>query len=228
MRAAPAKFLFENDFAAGGDGKPSIALDEHMNKLRQAEALGFERGFAQGKAEADAETARRSAAALDAVAAALTNLDKSLAAVEARLETEAVQVAVAVARKLAPALIAREPFAEVSALATACFRNLVKTPHVAVRVNDASLACAREKLDEIVHRCGVDSRLVVLTEPDIAPGDCRIEWADGGIIRDSAAIAAVIEEAVERYVHARLTSIGAAPNIFAPNTPMPSVSGERT
>ena len=43
----------------------------------------------------------------------------------------------------------------------------------------------------------------MLAEPDIAPGDCRIEWADGGIKRDSAAIEAAIDEAVARYIASR-------------------------
>ena len=44
---------------------------------------------------------------------------------------------------------------------------------------------------------------MVLAEPDIALGDCRIEWADGGVTRDSAATEAAIDEAVARYVAAR-------------------------
>ena len=75
-----------------------------------------------------------------------------------------------------------------------------------VRVNDALQATAREKLDEIARGRGLDSRLVVLAKPDIAPGDCRIEWADGGIHRDSAATAAAIDEAVARYINARLAA----------------------
>ncbi len=43
----------------------------------------------------------------------------------------------------------------------------------------------------------------MLAEPDIAPGDCRIEWADGGVKRDRAATEAAIAEAVARYVAAR-------------------------
>lgn len=112
-------------------------------------------------------------------------------------------MAVAVARKLTPALIAREPFAEIAALASDCFRHLVASPNVVVRVNDALHASARDGLNEIIRRLALDSRLVVLAEPDIAPGDCRIEWADGGIVRNSAAVAAAIEAAVARYVGAR-------------------------
>jgi flagellar assembly protein FliH len=217
MRAAPAKFLFENDFAAGGGGKPSVALEEHAARVRDADAAGFARGFEQGKAEARAEAEQRCAFAIEQILAALGGLGQQLGGVSARLEAEAVEVAVAVARKLAPGLMAREPFAEIEALATACFRNLVKTPHVVVRVNDALHDTTREKLDEIVRRTSPDTKLVVLAEPEIAPGDCRIEWADGGIDRDSAAVAARIDEAVARYLSGQRTGL------FPANAHMPDV-----
>jgi len=50
---------------------------------------------------------------------------------------------------------------------------------------------------------GFEGRLVVLAEPDIALGDCRIEWADGGVKRDSAATQAAIADAVARYIAGR-------------------------
>ena len=43
----------------------------------------------------------------------------------------------------------------------------------------------------------------MLGEPDIADGDCRIEWADGGMTRDRAAAEALIAETVDRFVAAR-------------------------
>ena len=121
-----------------------------------------------------------------------------------RLEAEAVEVAVAVARKLAPELIAREPLAEIAALAADCFRQLVAAPHVVVRVNDALLRDrARRSSTRSRAPRGFEGRLVVLAEPDIALGDCRIEWADGGVTRDRAATEAAIGEAVGRYVAAQ-------------------------
>jgi flagellar assembly protein FliH len=208
MKAAPAKFLFENDFAPGGVPKQLMPIDDHVAKLKAAEAAAFARGVEQGAREARAEAEQRSGIMLDRITAAMATLGKQLDAVEAKLETEAVEVAVAVARKLAPELVAREPFAEIAALAVDCFRNLVKCPHVVVRVNDALHETARAKLDELVRRLTPDTRLVMLAEPDIAIGDCRIEWADGGIDRDGAAIAAAIDEAVTRYINARRTEAG--------------------
>jgi len=201
MASAPAKFLFDNDFATGSrGGKPTISLAEHAEKVAQAEAAAHARGFAEAQTTAE----QRAAVALERIAGLLQGLDRNLAAVQARLETEAVEVAVAVARKLVPALIAREPLAEISALASECFRHLVASPHVVVRVSDTLHASARERLDEIIRGLGLESRLVVMGEPEIAPGDCRIEWADGGICRDSAAVSTAIDQAVTGYISARL------------------------
>ena len=203
---APAKYLFNDDFARPGDGRPSIALAEHALKVKEAENAAFARGFAAATAEAKSSSEAHASAALERIAGALETLDRGLSMVTARLENQAIDVAVAVAKKLAPELIAREPFAELAALAIDCFQHLIATPHVVVRVNDALHETARARLDEIVRARGLDSRLVVLAEPDIASGDCRIEWADGGINRDSAATTAAIDEAVKRYIEARQTS----------------------
>jgi len=46
-------------------------------------------------------------------------------------------------------------------------------------------------------------RLVLLAEPDLAPGDCRIEWADGGLSREKARTEAAIGEAVAGYLAVR-------------------------
>jgi flagellar assembly protein FliH len=210
MRAAPAKFMFENDFAPGGERKPLVTLDEHAAKLKEAEAAAYARGFAQGSSEARAEAEQRSLAVIERIATAMSALDQQIQAVEAKFETEAVEVAVAVAKKLAPELVSQEPFAEIAALAIGCFRNLVKCPHVVVRVNDALHETARSTLDEIVRRLSPDTKLVLLAEPEIALGDCRIEWADGGIDRDTAAIAAAIDEAVTRYINARRSGADAS------------------
>lgn len=207
--SSPAKFLFDVDFAVGAERETTVTVAEHALKLAEAEAAAHRRGYAQAQSDAQVESNRRIAGALECVAAKLGEATAALAAIEARLECEAVEVAVAVARKLAPTLIEREPFAEIAALAGSCFRELIASPHIAVRVNDSLYAEAREKLDGIARAHGFEGRLVVLGEPGVANGDCRIEWADGGVTRDKAAADAAIGETVERYISARGGSVAA-------------------
>jgi flagellar assembly protein FliH len=204
--AARAKFLFDVDFGAGAAAaavQHAVALGVHEAALADARARAYGEGYAAAEAKAAADLALRLATALEQAAAGLDRMNRGLRAIEARLECESAEVAVMVARKLAPELVAREPFAEIAALAAECFSHLVATPHVVVRVNEALYAEARERLAAIAQTRGFGGRLVVLAEPGIAPGDCRIEWADGGLVRDRATTEAAIGEAVGRYVAAR-------------------------
>jgi flagellar assembly protein FliH len=201
---ATAKYLFDEDFASGV--KPTITVVEAERRRADAESQAHRQGFAAGLAQAQAETAQRLASALERIVDGLTRVDRGLTGIETRLETEAVEVAVAVGAKLAPELIAREPFVEVSALATECFRHLVKTPHVSVRIGIELYDEAKERLEEIARTRGFEGRLVVLPDPQLQPGDCRIEWADGGLVRERAAALAGIDETVARYVAARVSA----------------------
>jgi flagellar assembly protein FliH len=197
-----AKYLFDEDFATGG--KPTITVVEAERRRADAESQAHRKGFAAGQAQAQGEINQRIAAALAVIADGIDKLNRGLEGIEARLETEAVQVSVAVAGKLAPALIAREPFAEISALATECFRHLVTTPHIVVRISAGIYEAAHGKLEEIARARGFEGRLMVLSDETMAPGDCRIEWADGGVNRDEAATKSAIDEVVARYVAARI------------------------
>ncbi len=197
-----AKFMFDEDFATGT--KPTITVVEAERRREDAEAQAHRKGFALGKAQARGEAEQRIAAALGLIADGLSRLDHALNGIEARLETEAVEVAVAVAAKLAPQLIAREPFAEISALANECFTQLVTAPHIVVRVGADIYDAAKDKLEEIARAKGFEGRLVVQADAAMAAGDCRIEWADGGVNRDSAATLSAIDDVVGRYVAARI------------------------
>jgi flagellar assembly protein FliH len=199
--SALAKFLFDVDFA-NGDAAAShatITRAEHAVKLAEAESAAYRNGLETAKADEE----RRIAAAMDRIAESLAVLSRSTQGLEAKFETEAVEVAVAVAKKLAAALLVREPLAEIAALTVECLRHLVAAPHVAVQVNDGLYEAAAAQLNQVATASGFAGRLVILADPEIKPGDCRIEWADGGIKRDREAIETEIGQSVRRYLQAR-------------------------
>ncbi|EJW13179.1 FlbE protein [Rhodovulum sp. PH10] len=207
--SAPAKFLFDLDFAApakpaaAAEEERTVALAEHEAALKAAEARGYQKGVTAAEVQARTQAERQTAAAFERIAGSLAVLANELPALSKRIETQSVEVATAVGRKLAPALIETQPFAEIAALVEGCFRELIGTPHVVVRVGEGLYELARERLGDIARARGFDGRLVVLGEAEIAPGDCRIEWADGGIVRDHAAVEAAIADAVARWIAER-------------------------
>jgi flagellar assembly protein FliH len=201
--AAPAKFLFDTDFGAPDKSREKATAAEVAQKVAAAEQRAYRDGFDAGQREAKAESDRRSALALEEIKVGIQGIAARFAGIETRMETEAVDVAVAVARKLCGELVAAEPLAEIEGLVRDCFSHLVSTPHLVVRINASLYDSARERIERIAKQCGFEGRLVILAEPEIATGDCRIEWADGGVVLERAAIDTKINELVGRYVASR-------------------------
>src|ERR1700691_4755429 len=124
--AAPAKFLFDMDFSAPDRTRerPATAV-EIAQKIAAAEARAYRDGFDAAQREAKAESDRRAALALEEIGIAMKAIATRYSGIENRMETEAVDVAVAVARKLCSAVIASEPLGEITALVSDCFSHLV-------------------------------------------------------------------------------------------------------
>jgi flagellar assembly protein FliH len=202
--AAPAKFLFDTDFSTPHKTSERPATPaEIAQKIASAEARAYRDGYDAAQREAKVESDRRTALALEEIGVAVQGIATRFSGIEVRMETEAVDVAVAVARKLCSTLVAGEPLAEITALVKDCFSHLVSTPHLVVRINDSLYEAARERIERLAKQSGFEGRLVILAEPEIATGDCRIEWADGGVVLERAAIEAKISERVGRYIASR-------------------------
>ena len=202
--AAPAKFMFDMDFSAPDRMRERPATPaEIAQKIAAAEARAYRDGFDAAQREAKAESDRRSALALEEIGIAIQAIAKRFSGIETRMETEAVDVAVAVARKLCSTLIAAEPLGEITGLVKDCFSQLVSTPHLVVRINESLYETAHERIERMAKQSGFEGRLVILAEPEIETGDCRIEWADGGFVLERAAIESKINELVGRYIASR-------------------------
>ncbi len=196
--------MFDMDFAAPAATKERPATNaEIAQRIAEAEARAYREGFDAAQREAKAESDRRSALALEQIGIAIRQIASSFGNIENRMETEAVDVAVAVARKLCHELMSAEPLTEIMALVSDCFRHLTSTPHLAIRINDSLYEDAKEQIETLARSSGFEGRLVILAEPDIAVADCKIEWADGGCVLDRAAIEAKIDELVGRYIATR-------------------------
>ncbi|WP_370677956.1 FliH/SctL family protein [Pleomorphomonas sp. PLEO] len=213
LMAAPARFLFDNDFSAPAsraDGSPTTVMipePEHLARLTEAEDAAYQRGLAAGRESAEAQAADRTAreaTRLSDEAQRLASAAQSILAVldteRARIEADAVRLAETVAIKIAGSLVDRQPRERILGLLEDCFSPLRAAPHLVIRLSDTDAEPIQSELKRLVAERGFEGRLVVLGEPGMARGDCRIEWADGGIVLDHAAIIAGIEAAIARHL----------------------------
>lgn len=191
----PKRFLFDVEFERG-----AAVTSDVKALLAAAEQDGYRRGLAEGETSANAKIEKRLGAVLTQTVDRLADISKKFGALENRLEDEAVHVAIAIARKLAPALLAREPLAEIETLVTDVLKHVRAAPHVVIRVAEDMIEEANKRLQHVADQRGFTGRLVLLPSPELRSDEVRVEWADGGVERDRAAIESHIEDAVNNYL----------------------------
>ena len=190
MNARP--FLFDTDFRRPSGQAEAVA----QAAVAAAEAQAHARGLHEGRAEAQGQAEARLADALTRLSLAAAGLLSRADERDAEREDQALAFAVALARKLAGDALDAQPLAGIEEAARAALHHLRGVPHLAVRVNEGLVEEAETLVKRLARERGYEGRLVVLGEPDLAPGDARLEWADGGIVRDRARIEAAALSAV--------------------------------
>lgn len=204
--AAPARYLFDEVFALDvGNAPPTraaaVAADMEAS-IAAARHEAYEAGLADGRRTATEDMNSRLTNALQRFVDEMGTARAAAAAEHLRTEQEAVRLALAAARKLAPALVERQPLAELEAILRDCLGELRSAPHLAVRLAESLVEPMRERLDMLQRQTGFKGQILVLGDPEIAEGDGRIDWADGGIVRDQARMNEALDEAMARYLAA--------------------------
>lgn len=200
--AEPAKFLFDRNLEA-----PAAAAETLERQLRQefeqelaiARRQEYERGQTDALESLDAKMDEAVGQLVNRSAQILLDLEKECNIIR----SEAVKVALAASESLAGELIHREPVKLLESLFSQCLEHLNDAPHIAIRVSDAFAERLQKKVVATAEQQGFPGKIIVLGDPETRTGDCRIEWADGGISRDFEQLRASVAEIVSRYLATR-------------------------
>jgi flagellar assembly protein FliH len=204
--SAARKFLFDVNFDAAPDAVVPAAQPKPVEprfsaaELEQARKAAFAEGQAAGQAAALRGIEKTAADALQRAADQTALLLQAQAASDGQAMRSATATAVAILRKLQPELARRKGLAEIEAVLAQCLETMREEPRVLVRVHDSLLDPLRERLDTISATVGYEGRIVIIADEALAVGDCRVEWADGGVERDTARLWREIDAALARAV----------------------------
>jgi flagellar assembly protein FliH len=205
-----SKFLFDLDFAESnkpGDKNTkevqTIPLLDHeailSEEKRKARAEGVQQGIQDAQAKATQALAQETSRLAAIVQKLFQAVDKDI---QDHQETS-LRLALAAAQKLSQGLLTEQSLQPVETLLRECLEPLRKTPHLVIRLAEKDCEALDEKLKSLSVEKGFEGRLVILGEPDYKPGDCRIEWADGGMVLDQNAIKTQIETLVETFLNSK-------------------------
>lgn len=195
------KFTFGEDFGKARSAPLGVSPAERARQETEARAraAGFAEGHAEGRAQAQRELDQRLAQALEAVAARAGDLVAKLDRLEDAAADEAVAFALRFAEAAAGVALQRYPLAALEAAAREVFAQVRQAPHCVIRLNEQLVEQANEMLARVARERGFEGRVVVMGEPDMAKADFSLEWADGGVRRDSDALRLKLADAIERH-----------------------------
>jgi len=194
LAAARAQGYAEGEVAGKGAGYGQGFVD--------GSNAGRNEGYENAKAEIEATVNARIANALEQIAGGVQHLINERNATNAIRSDQPVHIALAIVRKLMPELARRGGLAEVEAMVRACLTDLMDEPRLVVRVADDTVDLVREHLNQMIQGRGFSATLMVVGDPGVAPGGCRIEWAEGGMERDTARLLADIEQRAASFLEA--------------------------
>ena len=195
------KFLFDTAFDGEppGDVAPAKKPPKYTDEdLSEAENKGIAAGRLAGLEQAKQGSDQQAADALAVLTGQLADLGRQWADAVARHESETLRFIIMALRKLLPELTRRHALTEVESLVTQCFETLREEPRVVIRTADGLHDALRARVETLAGAAGFEGRVVLLTEETLQLGDVRIEWADGGIERDTARIRSEIEAILNR------------------------------
>lgn len=209
MSAAPARFTFDLDLGRHEEQNRLVSESTMSVMLADARTAGFAEGLAAGEQGATARTAKQLADAAVALGERVAALAASIDDHKKTTLGEATDLAASIARKLAASLVAAQPTAEIEALIAECLASLDGVPHLVIRCHETLGDAVRQIATDRIHTSGFTGRLVVMGDPEIPLGDCRLEWVDGGLVRDQAALSDEIDRRIASFLAARGVKHGA-------------------
>jgi flagellar assembly protein FliH len=211
--AQPARFTFDLDLGkrtTSAPPKPTVPEDLVAQLIAQAREEAYAEGMAAGERNATSMAAQTLAAAAGTLATHTAEMAAALDDATARAQREAIELAGSIGRKLALHLLARFPTIELDALIAECMQSLAGVPHLVVRCHPSIADSVRDIATAHMHTSGFSGRLIVMGDPDQRLGDGKLEWVDGGLVRDIGAVSKDIDRKISAYLAAKSGQANAA------------------
>jgi flagellar assembly protein FliH len=202
------KFTFDTEFSGAEDRRAPAARARQKQTLTTEELDNLQ---TLARLEGENNAKARTTDALERSIAALTisvraALDTSHAEIES-LRAEAARLALAMAKKIAPAALAALPAGDVEIALRQAMHQAIAEPRITLRAAPQVTEVLEPRLAEIAHEEGYDGRMLIAADPAMTGADCRIEWRGGGAERSEStiedALAALIDH---RFSHQVPTS----------------------
>ncbi|MGE4064718.1 MAG: FliH/SctL family protein [Rhodospirillaceae bacterium] len=176
--------------------EPVAKLEFTQAQLDAAKEEGYIQGH--GAALEEAATAREhyAADALNLIAQGLAGLEEKQTEANKQLANLAMRMVYGIARRLLPAHAQAHAVDSIEAFVRQVLPLAAGEPRLVVRSHPMIAEDLDARLKDVFARASFQGTYTVVTDYEVQPGDCRLEWDGGGADRDEARIWAEIREVV--------------------------------
>lgn len=235
--ATPVKFLFENSFDpppplqkksdAAADMEAEAEVPEVYSgaELETAREQGFAQGVNAGAEQAGAAIEAQISRLLEQLGRQMAGLAEEARCAQDMAARDSTELALAVAKKLSPALVSMAPMAEMEAMIQTIFSEQNNEARIVIRMSDQMIEPMKQRLETLTGQSGYMGDVVLFADETLSGSACRIEWADGGAERDPNALERAIDSAVRGYIDASFPELTPPPSPKSDETEDPAERG---
>lgn len=222
------KFLFDTDFGTAEtdhsvppEAAPPVDTDEAENPpeeteedlppppsfseedVAQARAEGYQAGRDDAARDAASALEQHLADTVDAINAQVAQLLEAYVLDREEHNRDAVAVAAVIVRKLFPTMNADAAVTEIEHMVAEAMKRTSGAHALMVRVAPDLQSDIDAKVQGMAAQRGRETTVTVTADATLPPGDARVEWDGGGMVRDTAAMWRDIDEIIERNLGER-------------------------
>ncbi len=163
-------------------------------------AIGFAEGHGAGAEEMRQSLEQYIAETLELLRQQFEVGNAQIDVIRQDFERQAVELAVALIRRLMPETAARHGLVEIETRIAAALSELTDEPRVLVRVNPQHHADLAQRLEALKAGTGYDGRLALVSDASLDLSDVRLEWQAGGAERLERNLWSMVDAAMVRII----------------------------
>ncbi len=195
------KFEFDTQFDGGVNKKEAETKALHLKELDETRAQAIEEGFEQGQQQALAGIEAQTNETVARIEASLNQFYQQFSLIEQQLKQDSINLAYAVASRLVPTLLDKQPEQEILTLIHECLESATDVHSIVILVHEEMIERINPHIERLSIQMGDTVEIKLKGDSTMAIQDCIIEWPNGGASRDWNAINQSIEKTINQWLN---------------------------
>ncbi len=183
---------------------PPVFSEEQM---KMAERDGYQKGFldgiTEGKKQAESTQADIDRNLSEMVEQFSAHFAPLFGTYRSLLQIQAAQLpkmAHAIAKKVAGDMLMKDSAPLIEEICLRCVQTMLHEPKLTITIHDSMQQTLEKKIRETAAKLQIPSEIQVVGDAHIAPPNCRIEWKNGAMVRDTDSLWQQVEQVVANMI----------------------------